>query len=130
MLKVSEQAIDAFPNQPRAYLYYGIAAIAKGKYDDGAAQLEQAQLMAGNTPIGIDIQEQLAYIALLKKDLPAATIQYEALLAKGGDRNPFVLEHYGDLLAAKGKATEAATYWQKAYDLTKKPALLQKIKGQ
>ena len=130
MLKVSEQAIDAFPNQPRAYLYYGLAAIAKGKYDDAAGQLEQAQLMAGNTPIGMDIQEQLAYIALLKKDLTAATIQYEALLAKGGDRNPFVLEHYGDLLAAKGKAAEAATYWQKAYDLTKKPTLLQKIKGQ
>lgn len=130
MRKVAEQAMDAFPNQPRAYLYYGIAAIATGKYDDATTQLEQARLMAGNTPVALDILDQLALIALLKKDLPAATAQYEKLLANGGDKNAAVLEHYGDLMSAKGNANEALLYWKKAYDLSKKPALLQKTKGQ
>ena len=130
MLQVGEQAIDAFPNQPRAYLYYGLAAIAKGKYDDAATQLEQAKLMSGNSPVGIDIQDQLALIALLKKDFNAATAQYDQILKAGGDKNASVLEHYGDLLAAKGKNADAVPFWQKAYDLGKNPALLQKIKGQ
>jgi tetratricopeptide (TPR) repeat protein len=86
--------------------------------------------MSGNSPVGIDIQDQLALIALLKKDFNAATAQYDQILKAGGDKNASVLEHYGDLLAAKGKNADAVPFWQKAYDLGKNPALLQKIKGQ
>jgi tetratricopeptide (TPR) repeat protein len=129
MLSVSEQAIDAFPNQPRAYLYYGIAATEKGKYDDAIAQLQQASIMSGNTPVGLDILDQMASTYLRKKDLDNAKANLDKALAKGGDKHPGVLLHYGDLMLAKGDKAGAASYWQKAYDITKNPAILEKIKG-
>lgn len=129
MLSVSEQAIDAFPNQPRAYLYFGIAATEKGKYDDALAQLEQAAIMSGNTPVAIDILDQMAATYLRKKDLDNAKSNLDKALAKGGDKHPGVLLHYGDLMLAKGDKAAAAAYWQKAYNITKKPAILEKIKG-
>lgn len=129
MLKVAEQAIDAFPNQAKGYYYYGVAATEKGLYDDAIAQLEQASLMAGNAPIRLDILDQSAVASFRKKDLPAATTKFEQALTKGGDKHPGILQHYGDLLYQKGDKTGAVTNWQKAYDLTKDPVILQKIKG-
>ncbi|MBU6341321.1 MAG: tetratricopeptide repeat protein [Bacteroidetes bacterium] len=128
MESIAAQAIEAFPNQPRAYLYFGIAAIENAHFDDAQTQLEQARLMAGNSPIALDINDQLAYLAFKKKDYPTAEMLYEALLNKGGAQNPGILEHYGDLLSALGKPSEARNFWQKAYDLKAKPALIQKIK--
>jgi tetratricopeptide (TPR) repeat protein len=46
--QMAEQALDAFPNQPKAYLHYAEAANALGHYDDAINQLNQAQLMTGN----------------------------------------------------------------------------------
>ncbi|MEI6408514.1 MAG: tetratricopeptide repeat protein [Bacteroidota bacterium] len=130
MLTVSEQAIDAFPNQPRAYLYYAIAATEKGKYDEAIAQLQQAAIMSGNTPVGLDILDQMAATYLRKKDLDNAKINLDKALSKGGDKHPGVLLHYGDLMFAKGDKTAADAYWQKSYDITRNPAILDKIKGQ
>jgi tetratricopeptide (TPR) repeat protein len=129
MLRISEQAIDAFPNQPRAYYYYGVAATEKGKYDDALSQLDQAAIMAGNTPIGLDIMDQAGLTLLRKKDLPGATQRFEQALSKGGGKHPGILEHYGDALFQAGNKAAAISNWQKAYDLSKDPAILQKIKG-
>jgi len=129
MLRIAEQAMEAFPNQAKAYYYYGIAATEKGRYDDAIPQLQQALIMIGNMPLRLDILDQLGVAQLRKKDLPAAAITFEQAIAKGGDKHPGVLEHYGDLLFQRGDKTAAAANWQKAYDLSKNPAILQKIKG-
>jgi tetratricopeptide (TPR) repeat protein len=128
MLKVAGDAIDAYPNQPRAYLYYGIAATEKGKYDDALNQLNQAALMSGNTPVMADILDQTGVTLLRKKDLASAKTNFEKGLAKFA-AHPGLLEHYGDALYQGGDKKGAASSWQKAYDITKNPAILDKIKG-
>ena len=128
LLRVSEQAIDAFPNKPLAYLFYGIAATEKGKYDDALGQLEQAALMAGpNTALRFDLIDQIGQVLIRQKEYPAAIAKYENVLSKGGDKHPGLLEHYGDALFYKGDTAGALQFWQKAAAIRKTPALEQKI---
>jgi len=128
MLRIGEQAIDAFPNQPKAYLYYGVAATEKGKYDDAISQLEQAILMTGNTPaLRLDIVDQIGLALMGKKGFAAAIARYEQNLAKGGDQHPGILEHYGDALFQNGDRNKAVEFWQKANAIRKSPELEQKI---
>lgn len=128
LLKTAEQAMDAFPNQPKGYLFYGVAATEKGRYDDAVSQLEQALIMAGNSPLRLDILDQLGVVLTRKKDYPGAAKRFEQALAKGGEQHAGVLEHYGDLLSLQNDKKGAQSYWQKAYDLSKNPALLEKLK--
>lgn len=128
MLRISEQAMDAFPNQPRSYWYYGVAATEKGRYDDALASLEQALLMsAGNTGLRLDLTDQVGLALIGKKDYAAAISRYEQILPKGGDKHPGILEHYGDALFQRGESGKAIEYWQKANGIRKSPALEQKI---
>lgn len=128
MLQTAERAIDAFPNKPQAYLFYGIAANEKGRYDDALSQLEQAVLMAGpNTGLRYDLTDQIGIALTRKKDFTAAMTKYENVLNKGADKHPGILEHYGDLLYLKGDAAGAMQFWQKAAAIQKTPVLEQKI---
>jgi tetratricopeptide (TPR) repeat protein len=128
MLRLAEQAIDAFPNQPKAYYYYGLAANEKGKFDDALNQLEQATLMTGNNlALRLDITDQIGLALMGKKDFAAAIARYEQSLAKGGDQHPDILEHYGDALFQKGERDKAVQFWQKANAIRKSPELEQKI---
>ena len=130
MLRIGEQAIDAFPNQPKAYLYFGVAATEKGKYDDAVSQLEQAILMTGNpdkSGLRLDIVDQIGLALMGKKDFAAAIARYEQNLAKGGDKHPGILEHYGDALFQNGDRNKAVEFWQKANAIRKSPELEQKI---
>ena len=128
MLRIAEQAMDAFPNQPKAYYYFGIAATEKGRYDDALSQLEQALLMSGNNlPLRLDLTDQIGLALLGKKDFAGAMARYEQALAKGGDKHPGILEHYGDALFQNGQPGKAVEYWQNANSIRKSPALEQKI---
>ena len=128
MLRFSEQAIDAFPNQPKAYFYYGAAANLKGLYDDAINQLEQAILMVGsNTALRLDLTDQIGLSLLGKKEFTAAISRYEQALPKGGEQHPGILEHYGDALSLNGQHDRAIEQWKKANALRKSAALEQKI---
>lgn len=128
LLRLSEQAIDAFPNQPKAYLFYGMAATEKGQYEDAIAQLEQAWLMTGSNPaLRLDITDQIGLALIGKKDFAAAIARYEQSLAKAGDQHPAILEHYGDALFLDGDRHKAMEFWQKANAIRKSPELEQKI---
>lgn len=128
MVRLSEQAMDAFPNQPKAYYFYAVAAIEKGKYDEALTQLEQAALMVGNNlALRLDIIDQSGLALLRKGDSSAAISRYEQALPKGGDHHPALLEHFGDALAASGDRKRAREYWQKAYEIRKSPTLEQKL---
>lgn len=128
MLRIGEQAMDAFPNRPEAYYYYGVAANEKGLYNDAIGQLEQAMLMTGNNlALRLDITDQIGLSLMGKKDFTAAAARYEQSLAKGGDQHPSILEHYGDALFQKGERDKAVQFWQKANAIRKSPELEQKI---
>ena len=128
LLKVAEQAMDAFPNQPKAYFYYGAAANIKGRSDDALNQLEQGLLMTANNPgLRLDLIDQIGLALLGKKDFAGAAARYEQSLSKGGDQHPGILEHLGDALSLQGQNAQAKEYWKKANAIRKSPALEQKI---
>lgn len=128
MLRLAEQAMDAFPNQPKAYYYYGVAANEKGKYDDALNQLQQAILMTGNNfALRFEIADQIGVSLLGKKDYTAVTQHYEQFLPKGGDKHPGILEHYGDALFQKGERSAAVEFWKKANAIRKSAELDRKI---
>jgi len=128
MLVTAEKAMDAFPNQPKAYFYYGAAANIKGRQDDAIAQLEQGLLMtAGNTSLRFDIIDQIGLAYLGKKDFAGAITRYEQSLLKGGDQHPGILEHLGDAYSLQGQGSQAVEYWKKANSIRRSPGLEQKI---
>lgn len=128
VLSTAEKAIDAFPNQPKAYYYYGMAANVKGKHEDALNQLEQGLLMTANNPgLRLDMTDQVGLALMGKKDFAGAIARYEKILVKGGDQHPGILEHLGDALAIQGQAAQAVEYWKKAYNIRRTPALEQKI---
>lgn len=128
LLRLSEQAIDDFPNRPIAYYYYGVAAIEKDRHDDALSQLEQALLMTGHDlNLRLNIIDQIGLAFMGKKDFAAAASHYEQSLAKGGDKHPGILEHCGDAHFQNGDRNKAMEFWQKANAIEKSPTLEQKI---
>ena len=126
--RTAEKAMDYFPNQPKAYYYYAVAATEKGQPDEALNQLEQANLMVGNNQaLRLDLIDQTGLALSKKKDFTAAISRYEAALLKGGDQHPGILEHYGDALFQSGQSDLARQQWQKARELRPSPALEQKI---
>jgi tetratricopeptide (TPR) repeat protein len=128
LYQTAERAMDAFPNQPKAYYYYGAAANIKGRSDDALAQLEQGLLMTSNSlGLRLDILDQIGLAMIGKKDFAGAVARYQQTLAKGGDQHPGILEHLGDALSLQGQATQAVDYWKKANSIRQSPVLEQKI---
>jgi len=128
LLRTAEKAIDLFPNQPKAYYFYAVAATEKGQPDAALSQLEQAMLMVGNNrALRLDLLDQTGLARLKKKDWEGAVAHYAATLAQGGDQHPGILEHYGDALSQAGQREPARLQWQKAQTLRPSPALEQKL---
>lgn len=90
---MAEQALDVFPNQPKACLHYAASATALGHFDAAINQLNQAMLMVGNNP-------------LMRAE---------------------ILDLNGDALLGKGDKGKAKEMWMKAYDISKNPAIQDKI---
>jgi tetratricopeptide (TPR) repeat protein len=128
MLSTAEKAMDAFPNQPKAYFYYGVAANINGRPEDAIPALEQGLLMTGNNlGLRLDIIDQIGLAYLGKKDLAAVIARYEQSLLKGGDQHPGILEHLGDAYSLQGQGSRAVEYWKKANTIRRSPGLEQKI---
>lgn len=113
--KTAERAMDAFPNQPLAYLNFGYAANQLG---DGAAALrplQQGILMTNNTGIQrLDFESQIGWSLILQKKFEDAKVRLEKVLTKGGERHAGVLEHLGDAYSGLGEREKALEFWRKA----------------
>ncbi|MDX1910628.1 MAG: tetratricopeptide repeat protein [Saprospiraceae bacterium] len=128
MLRTAERAMDAFPNQPKAYYYYGVAANIKARPDDALPALEQGLLMTANNPgLRLDLTDQVGLALLGKKEVAGAIARYEQSLARGGDQHPGILEHLGDAYAISGQGAKAVECWKKANAIRSSPVLEQKI---
>lgn len=127
MKRLSEQAMDYFPNQPKVYYYYALACLEQKQYDEAISNLDQAERMAVDAPIVLDILALNAYARLQKNDLKTAKTMLDKALERGGRQHPDVLERMGDYHLAAGDQNQARNFWQQAYDLNKKASILQKI---
>ncbi len=118
MLKLAEKAMDAFPNQPKGYYWYGLAANATQKPADAQSALEQAQFMCGNNnALFVTVSQQLAVSLLAQNKADAAIAQLDKALAKGGNQHAPTLQTYGDVWAAKGDQIKAKEWRDKARQL-------------
>lgn len=128
LLSTAEKAMDGFPNQPKSYYFYGVAANIKGRPDDAIATLEQGLLMtSNNTALRLDMLDQVGLALLAKKDFGGALAHYEKILSSGGDKHPGILEHLGDACSLNGQKSKALEYWKKAHALRPSAALVQKM---
>ena len=60
LIKLTEEAMDLFPNRGIAYLYNGMALKEQGNYEEAVSSLELVLLMASKSPV----LKKSAYIAL------------------------------------------------------------------
>jgi tetratricopeptide (TPR) repeat protein len=128
LLAITEKGMDAFPNQPASYFYYGLAANQLNKPADALTQLQQGLFMSGSqTAMKLDISAQIG-LAQIKLNKPEKAIEIlEVALTKGGTKHPFVLEYLGDAYAAKGNQTKAAEQWRLAEKIQTSEGLRKKI---
>lgn len=129
LLKTADRAADFFPNQARVWLFRGIALTELGRFDEAAADLGQATIMAGNNlPLKADAWDNLGLVFYKKKDWATARQKFETGLQKCGEANPFLLEHLGDALFQLGEVENALGFWKRAAEKgLKSPRLEQKI---
>jgi tetratricopeptide (TPR) repeat protein len=128
LAKIAEKGMDAFPNQPLSYYFYGLAANQLNKPNDAMPQLQQAMLMSGNNlGLKMDIQSEvgLAHIKVNKADKAIELL--EATFAKGGNKHPFIMEYLGDAYAAKGNQPKAVELWKAAEKIQSSSRLLKKV---
>ena len=115
--KYATEAIDLFPNQAKAYYFKGIAKSEKKKYDDAIAEFEQALLMSRKKPaLKLDLLHRLGLAHFESHQYKSAKEWLSKALDSGGDKNPLILEHYGDVLFQLQDPENALRYWQKALD--------------
>ncbi len=128
--KMSENAMDAFPNQPLAYLNFGLAANENGQSDNALRQLQQGILMTGNNAdLRLDFVSQIGVAYLKKKNFEEAKKRLEATISKGGERHPGILEHLGDAYFGLGEKEKAVDFWKKSSAIQPSTDLEKKISG-
>ncbi|MCC7244790.1 MAG: tetratricopeptide repeat protein [Saprospiraceae bacterium] len=127
MTTTAEAAIDAFPNQPKAYYFLAAAQVARNDAKGALNTVQQALPMTRNNAalmVQLTDMKALAYIA--QKDYLLAISTYETVAAQMAN-DPTVLEHYGDALYLGAQYNKAVEYWKKAYALRKTPSLEKKV---
>jgi predicted negative regulator of RcsB-dependent stress response len=87
-------------------------------------------MCGNNVELLLEVTDQLGVSLTAQNKPDDAIARFDKIMAKGGDKNANILEHYGDALAAKGDRSKALEWWKKAKAIRTSPALEQKISGQ
>lgn len=108
LLDFSERAMDFFPNQGKAYYFFGLAAHELGKNKEALSALQQALLIAGNYgPLKMDVQSQLGLVYHSLGQTERSIQAFEAALALN-PQDPDVLCNYASTLAERSENLEKA----------------------
>jgi tetratricopeptide (TPR) repeat protein len=109
-----EEALKINPNGLTALYQYSHCLAARSEQLDKAKDLaSRLNTIAPEHPSSADA---LAFVFYKTKDFKTAKDLLFKALQQGGDEDPIVLEHYGDVLFQTGNSTEAVQYWQKALE--------------
>jgi tetratricopeptide (TPR) repeat protein len=130
LARISEQAIDLFPNKAFVYYMNGLAARKNGQMNEAADVLDQAFLMAANDnnlKLDILVQLGLAHYALLNYE--EGDNAFEAAL-KINPQSAQVLSLYSICLAGRAdKLGKAATLAKSAQEIAPNQSLTQHAQG-
>ncbi len=121
-----ENALEIDPSNPLVLNNYAYYLSLRSK------NLEKAEKMAKKAndlaPNEASFQDTYAWVLYKRGNYRNARFWLEEALKNGGDQDPTVLEHYGDVLHALGQHPDAVRAWQQAIDAGgDEEALLEKI---
>lgn len=92
--------------------------------------LDKAERMSGKViqqyPDNATYLDTHAWVLFKQKNYKLARFYMESALKNGGDENPVLLEHYGDILFMLDKKMEAIEFWQKARNKGSESTILDK----
>ena len=84
-------------------------------------KLEKALEYSGKTivaePENPTYLDTYAWVLYKSMNFPEALIYIERAIKYGGDNNPVIVEHYGDILFMNGMKDDAVVQWMKAKDM-------------
>jgi len=130
MYEKAEEAIDFFPNQFNALMYYIIASHKTARHQEAHNFLNEAQLIAGNNPantlslyiVRSWVDKSNAGLSDLEKNLSG--------LDQLNISNPLYYELSGDVFRHLGKPEKTREYWNKAIELGANANRIQEKMGQ
>ena len=92
--------------------------------------LDKAERMSGKVvqqfPKNATYLDTYAWVLFKEKNYQLAKYYMQTAIENGGDDNPVLLEHYGDILIMLQKTTEAKEYWEKAKEKGSDSTILDK----
>ena len=119
-----EEALKINYDAPGVLKSYSFCLATRGEQLDKAKQLA-AHLLEKAPDIPAH-EDAMAFVLYKMKDFKGAHDMLARAIENGGDTDPVILEHYGDVQFQLGNATEAVQLWQKAIELGGNSALLKK----
>jgi tetratricopeptide (TPR) repeat protein len=110
-----EAALALNPESPSALSHYAFTLAERGIDLDKALQMAaKATSLVPHQPEYLDAH---AWVLFRLKRYKDARKQLDKALQHGGQNNPTILEHYGDVLYQLNEGAQALEYWKKARDL-------------
>jgi tetratricopeptide (TPR) repeat protein len=119
-----DKAIELDPGNYIAMNNYAYYLSLKG------TDLDKAERMSGKVielfPDNSTYLDTHAWVLFKKKNYQLAKFYMETAIKNGGEENPVLLEHYGDILIMLEKKDEAKQYWIKAKEMGGDSSVLNK----
>ena len=130
LIKMSENAMDYFPNQAFIFYMNGLGYNRKGEYEDAIDALEQAMIMSGRDDVmKAKVHSELGVSYFGEADYDSSNENFEAALVLDGN-SISVLNNYSYYLAVQGKdLAKAEEYIKKANGLSANQPTIQDTYG-
>ena len=126
LVKVSENAMDVFPNQGSIYYYNAIGLVNQNDFDGAESSLAQALIMSSKDKrLQLDILSMLGYVyaQLGKMDKSKSTFEKAGSFNKN---DALLLERKGDVADLQNDTNKAIQFWKEAMENGGNKAFLQK----
>jgi tetratricopeptide (TPR) repeat protein len=129
LTKMSNQAIDLYPNQAINFFFASLCSSYKKNYVEAQSLAEEGLIVSGGNKVSLSkINAALGMAYLGKKELDKAESSVDTSISLSGNLNAFAYEIMGDIQLAKGNQAKAKENWKKSVDLgNKSKQLLAKI---
>ncbi len=125
LTKLSNQAIDFFPNQAINFFFASLGQSIKKNYPEAISLAEEGLMVSGGNKVCTSKINAALGIALTgKQDYDKAQVALEKAISQSGNLNAFAYEALGDLYMAKGDQVKAKENWKKSAELGNKSKLL------
>ncbi len=119
--KMSNQAIDLFPNQSIAYFFSSLSYANKKNYAEAQTLAEEGLMVSGGNKVSMSKINAALGVALMgKKEYDKAQLALEKAIALSDNNNAFAYEVLGDLFLLKGNVSQAKEQWRKSSELGNK----------